>query len=397
MSTKTEQSGFLRFLKNEKFIEWKLFPTDELNTYWKNFSETHPEEKENLALAEQQFKKINLSSYALSQDTKEKAIKRLEESLRAYNRKRKIRLFAYMAAACAAALVLSVLYVQTNFNRSEETAISSADYIVGNALDSEDIRLITGNETTAFQENVDIEINHLGAARIKTEKESEKEVSIDKGVLNKLIVPYGKRSVLTLSDGSKIWLNSGSVLEFPARFSGEKREIQLVSGEMYIEVASDKKRAFYVHTSGFQVKVYGTRFNVSTYSGAPQSIVLAEGRVSLKSGNNKETFLSPDQQAICSDNGDFDIRKVNADQYISWKNGYLMFEDTPMPEVLKQIERYYNLSFNYDKDVTLKDITCTGKIILSDNMDNVMTTLALISSTKYKKENNKIYITNESL
>ncbi len=108
MSTKTEQSGFLRFLKNEKFIEWKLFPTEELNTYWKNFSETHPEEKENLALAEQQFKKINLSSYALSQDTKEKAIKRLGESLRAYNRKRKIRLFAYMAAACAAALVLSV-------------------------------------------------------------------------------------------------------------------------------------------------------------------------------------------------------------------------------------------------------------------------------------------------
>ena len=70
--------------------------------------------------------------------------------------------------------------------------------------------------------------------------------------------------------------------------------------------------------------------------------------------------------------------------------------DTPMSEVLKQIEKYYNLSFNYDKDVKLKDLTCTGKIVLSENLDNVMTTIALLTSTKYLKENNRIYITNNT-
>ncbi|HBX18829.1 MAG TPA: iron dicitrate transport regulator FecR, partial [Porphyromonadaceae bacterium] len=78
--------------------------------------------------------------------------------------------------------------------------------------------------------------------------------------------------------------------------------------------------------------------------------------------------------------------------FISWKNGYLTFEDTPVIEALKQIERYYNLSFNFDEEVSFQGLTCTGKIILSDNLDNVMTTLALISSTTYKKEDTQIYI-----
>ena len=165
----------------------------------------------------------------------------------------------------------------------------------------------------------------------------------------------------------------------------------LLSGEMYIEVAPDKNKTFYVHTSGYDVKVYGTKFNVSAYPGSVSSVVLVEGSVSLKSTDKEkeEVYLSPEEQAIYSEStGTFDTRKVDVRSFISWKEGYL----TSVTEVLKQIERYYNLSFNYGDDVSLQGLTCTGKIILSDNLNNVMTALALISSTKYKKENNTIYI-----
>lgn len=392
---KTDSSGFLRFLKDEKFIEWKLFPSDDVNAYWDDFLQKHPDERENIALAEVHFRNIRLSSHNLSREKKQEAIKRLEQSVSTFNKKKRRRRFLYVTAACISALTLSILYVRAIKDQTEDIVISS-DYIVGDELLSEDIHLITNNQTTSFQENINIEISNNGVARVKTSNEGRKDIFMDKKTLNTLVVPYGKRSILTLSDGSKIWLNSGSVLEFPAQFTENNREIRLASGEMYIEVARDSQKPFHVLTSDFNVKVYGTKFNVSAYADSPRSVVLVEGSIGLQSANEKETLLSPGEQAVYSDNGTFRKQGVDVTRFISWKNGYLMFEDTPMSEVLKQIGRYYNLSFNYDKNVVLKDLTCSGKIILSENLDNVMATMALLTATKYKKENNRIYITNDS-
>lgn len=392
MQNKHKKNDFLRFLKDEKFIEWKLFPSDELTAYWENFLQEHPNERENMTLAEEHFRNIRLSSYSLSPEKKEEAIIKLEHSIHTFNTKRKILRVLYVAAACAAIFILSVLYIRINNNQPKADAILS-DYIVGSELQSENIRLITNNKTTSFQENINIEISNTGVARIKTDNENQEDISMDEKTLNTLIVPYGKRSSLTLADGSKVWLNSGSTLIFPTQFTENNREIHLTSGEMYIEVAPDSQKPFYVHTSDFNVKVYGTKFNVSAYTDSPQSVVLIEGRVSLQYGNKQETFLSPNEQAIYADNGTFNKQKVNVNQFICWKEGYLEFDDTPMEDVLLQIGRYYNLSFNYDKNTSLKGHTCTGKIILFDNLDNVMTTLALISSTTFTKEGKQIYIT----
>jgi ferric-dicitrate binding protein FerR (iron transport regulator) len=86
---------------------------------------------------------------------------------------------------------------------------------------------------------------------------------------------------------------------------------------------------------------------------------------------------------------------VDVNQFISWKNGYLELNKTSMTEVLKQIGRYYNLSFNFDKDVNLQKRTCSGKIYLSENLDNVMITIGLLSSTQFTKKDNQIYISNK--
>lgn len=396
MRSKTNDNSFLRFLKDERFIEWKLFPTDDLNGYWEKFLQQFPHERNDIELAEKHLRKINISSLKIPQEKKYEAIKRLEQSLETYNHKRRIRRFAYAAAGCAALLILSILYIQKEVIRSRQELTASANYIVGSELESEDIMFITGNRITSFQSNIDIQIHGNKTAQIKRETENEEVevISIEQHTMNKLIIPYGKRSKIVLSDGTQVWLNSGSSLEFPSTFSEDTREIVL-SGEMYIEVVPDKNRSFYVHTSGYDVKVYGTKFNVSTYPGSPSSVVLVEGSVSLRSAGNQELRLSPDEQAVYLDNGTFHTQKVDVTPFISWKKGYLTFEDTPITEVLKQIERYYNLSFNYGDNVSFQGLTCTGKIILSDNLDNVMTALTLISSTKYKKEEKLIYIYKE--
>jgi ferric-dicitrate binding protein FerR (iron transport regulator) len=394
MQKETDNTRFIRFLKDEKFIEWKLLPSDELNDYWEGYLRQHPEENEEILLAEKHFRNVDISSLEMLREKKQEAIRRLEQSLGAYGRKRRIRRFAYIAAACAAAAIISVLYLQKGMNRIGDEMITSSDYLIGSELESEDIVFITGNRSASFQSNVDIHFDSDKTAQIKDESEEAREISIEQHAMNKLVVPYGKRSKIQLSDGTQVWLNSGSSLEFPSTFSGEKREV-LLTGEMYIEVAPDKNRPFYVHTSSYDVKVYGTKFNISSYTGSPSSVVLVKGSVSLQSAGEQELFLSPNEQAVYLDSGTFHTQKVDVETYISWKEGYLTFEDTLVTEVLKMIERYYNLSFNYDDNVSLRGLTCTGKIILSDNLDNVMTALTLISGTNYKKEDKLIYIYKE--
>lgn len=395
MSLKTDNNRFIRFLKNEKFIEWKLLPSDELDEYWNEYLQLHPDERDDVQLAEEHFKYVNLSPLKTSFEKKQKAFLRLERSLAAFNRKRIILRFSYIAAACVAVLVLSLLYIQNNVKLSENKPVTASGYIVGRELESEDILFITGNRSNSFQSNVEIQLDGNTAAQIKSENMKAAQISIEQNAMNVLIVPYGKRSKVTLSDGTQVWLNSGTTLEFPSDFTGSRREIYL-SGEMYIEVAPDKNKSFFVHTSGYDVKVFGTKFNVSTYPGSISSVVLVEGSVSLQSADKQELFLSSNEQAIYSDvTRNFDMREVNVHSFISWKNGYLTFENTPITDALKQIERYYNLSFNYDEDVSFQGLTCTGKIILSDNLDNVMTALSLISATKYKREDKQIYIYKE--
>ena len=393
MPVNAKEPNFTRFLKDEKFIQWKLFDSDELTAHWELFLHENPDEKDDFAMAEEHFRNIQLSSHRITNDKKNETLKKLEKSIIAFRRKRRIRMFTYVAVAFAMVAILSLLYVQTFRGSWVQQGEGMNEFIVGNQLDSKDIQLITSETTTSFQENIHIELDNSGIAHVRTDNESrQKEVDVAQHTKNTLIVPYGKRSTLTLSDGSKVWLNSGSVLEFPAQFTGNAREIHLASGEMYIEVSPDKQKLFRVRTSDFQVKVHGTKFNVATYGDSPQSIVLVTGSVSLQSQNQPEVFLSPNEQAVYADNGTFHTKQVDVNRFISWKDGYLEFDNTPIAEVLKQIERYYNLSFNYDKNVSLGGLTCTGKIILSENLDNVMTTLALISSTNYHRQNNQIYI-----
>jgi|AGTN01.3.fsa_nt_gi Fe2+-dicitrate sensor, membrane component len=392
-----KQTRYTNFLKDKQFIRWQLAPDESLNAYWLDFVKENPQLEKELQQAIAFLKTEGLNKNVLSNADRKQLLHSIQVSIRHDKKAKDRRIFRFAIAACAA-IALVVVGI-TLFTR-EKTVLVDPDkeLIVGELLNSEDIQLITSEEAASFQHDVEVTIGNDGTAKItQSNIEGEKTVEITKDRLNSLIVPYGKRSTLTLADGSKVWLNSGSVLEFPAQFTAKNREIHLASGEMYIEVTHDKKRPFYVHTSDFQVKVYGTAFNLSAYENASPSVVLVEGSVALRtSANKEETPLRPNELAVYdSQSGTFNKQKVDIQNHISWKEGYLTLQKTPMTEILDRIGRYYNLSFNYEQDVNLQKRTCTGKIYLSENLDNVMTTIALLSSTRYEKENNRIYITNE--
>ena len=167
-------------------------------------------------------------------------------------------------------------------------------------------------------------------------------------VYNELFAAFGTRSALKLSDGTSVWLNSGSSIKYPDRFVGNKRIVEL-KGEAYFEVEHDPERPFIVETPSISVKATGTKFNVSGYDldeEAEVTLVSGKVEVNLKdnSKNIKSTKLDPDQHyAFNKASGTSSITTEDTYKYISWKDGKLIFRNEPLSVVIKKISQVFNV------------------------------------------------------
>lgn len=158
---------------------------------------------------------------------------------------------------------------------------------------------------------------------------------------------YGVRTKITLSDGSEVWLNSGSTLSYPERFTEDKRQVTL-SGEAFFKVKSDKDHRFDVQTSdGITVSAYGTEFNVQAYAEEPDiKATLAEGHIQIDQINQPASQeLIPGEQAVYSRHTQqMQVQKANLLVETAWKDGKLVFRRTPMEEIAKQLSRHFNVN-----------------------------------------------------
>jgi ferric-dicitrate binding protein FerR (iron transport regulator) len=378
------------FLQNSDFIAWALTGDSEIEQDLAETLKSNPEKQAAFDRAMKELNQIAINKQQLTAAEDEMLKQRILRSAASRRRQQTIRhITRYAAAAAVAAIIfLSLYYYFINAGEKEEKFLSE-NIIIGENMDDKEISLISDAAVTTFSKDVKVRIDSNGKTIVSEENGTETILPTSGSKMNKLIVPYGKRSQLELSDGTKVWLNSGSVLEFPATFTTSDRIINL-AGEMYIEVEPDT-RPFYVNTADFRVKVYGTKFNISAYTGTEaQSVVLVEGRVSVKSRSKDETFLSPSEKLACTPA--WSKQKVDIAEYISWKDGYIMLDHTPIVSVLKRLEKYYNLSFDIQENINLESHTCTGKIYLSEDLDEVINAVAILSSTKYTRKEKTIYI-----
>jgi len=264
---------------------------------------------------------------------------------------------------------------------------------VGQTMPSDDIQLISGKNVLKLSQNVQIALDEEGKVSLVNDAKKS-EIVLSREEMNRLIVPDGKRSTLELSDGTKVWMNSGSELEFPSEFKDNTRDITL-KGEIYLEVAKAENKPFYVHTSEFSVLVHGTRFNVSAYpDNAERTVVLVEGEVEVITAGQGKEKLAPDEMLTIDSDG-VKKQKVDVTGFICWKDGVLLFNKTPISEVLRKIGRYYNVSFDDHSDEPLSSRTCTGKLYLSEDLDEVLMSVAILSKTTYFKRDGIIYIRNQ--
>ena len=189
------------------------------------------------------------------------------------------------------------------------------------------------------------------------------------GSFNTITTPRGGQYQVTLSDGTRVWLNAASSLRYPASFGGKLRKVQ-VSGEAYFEVARDKEHPFLVDLNGkCEVEVLGTHFNVNNYANEESvRTTLVEGSVKITRGNEAK-MLKPGQQAVVKESIAIN-RSVDLAGVIAWKNGFLNLQNKSLDEVMKQLERWYDIDVRYEGKVP--EIRFTGDMDRGVNLSEVL-------------------------
>jgi ferric-dicitrate binding protein FerR (iron transport regulator) len=162
-----------------------------------------------------------------------------------------------------------------------------------------------------------------------------------------LTTPRGGQYQVVLSDGTKIWLNADSYIRYPVKFGGDSRNVE-IEGEAYLEVAKVKGQPFRVNSKGQAIEVLGTHFNVRTYDNQKQT-TLIEGSVRITDGKSM-TLLRPNQQAKLY-GGKIQIKEVDAEESIAWTKNTLYFNELPLMEVFRQLERWYDVEFDYPAEL----------------------------------------------
>lgn len=316
----------------------------------------------------------------------------------AYKQKnRRKRLFYALSAAASVVVILTIgLY---KYNSSPLPIMEYAKSSENRKLENmNDVQLfLNGNKRLAIEkENSSIAYQSSGNELniIDSVGKGQKVLLKNPNTFNTLMVPYGKRSKIVLSDGTKVWLNSGSKLIYPVAFKGKTREVVL-KGEAIFDVSHDANHPFKVLSKGHVIEVLGTVFNVSNYPDENNvKTVLKSGSVEIsyksdsffKSRESKK--ITPGTMAVYDKNRPHvKTKPVDVERYFSWRKGVLIFKNNNLKYITKKLGRYYNVDINL-QELAANDETYSGFLDLKDSIENVLKTLQEAANFEYKLNQN---------
>ena len=199
-------------------------------------------------------------------------------------------------------------------------------------------------------------------------------------------VPLGSKSKLLLGDGTEININSGSELTYSNNFSAKNRSVTL-KGEAFFKVKHDAAHPFIVKTMDFDVKVTGTQLNVCNYSDDQfSSATLADGKISLNIKNSAKLIeVKPGEKFLLDRNAkSYTLKRTDIDKELAWKDGEFIFKNIPFPELVKRLERWYDVKLTYT-DKKLLAYSYTGRFKNQETIWQVLDAIRMTSPVSYRK------------
>ena len=315
-----------------------------------------------------------------------------------YQQRRKRRFLINMARVAAVALpfvIALVLYV--GLNREEEQMVRPS--LASNILPGTSKAVLTlangqmiplGKEATDSTIITDGTLISASGSGVTYASGVESE-SV---VYNKLEIPRGGEFCLTLSDGTRVWLNSETSIQYPVAFGAKERRV-LVQGEAYFEVAKDAKKPFTVQFMSSSVTVLGTSFNIRAYPEEKRSqTTLAEGSVRIYSPGSSMLLKPGEQAEVSALSGEMVKQEVEVKNFTSWKDGRFVFEQQPLEDIMRTLERWYDIRVIF-KDEGAKRISLSGNMKRYGDFSQVMKMLQMTGDVRFELHGNDVYITTE--
>ena len=206
-----------------------------------------------------------------------------------------------------------------------------------------------------------------------------------------LNVPYGAEYDLVLPDGSKVYLNAGSVLRYPERFNDTRREVFL-SGEAYLEVVHNEEHPFVVRTRDIAVRVLGTIFNINAYPDNKWvKTTLVEGKIEIQCGGRHIEMKPGTQVAYCKETHETTYHPVNTRLYTSWKDGYYDFENMELEELAQILSRWYDVQIEFARP-ELRELRFSGRLKRYDSAETLFKMLDYVHNVTFTIEKGRIII-----
>ena len=252
--------------------------------------------------------------------------------------RRGLKWLKYAAVVLPVSLSLSLWYAWKEKMENKQATVACLSPVL--TLDNGEKYQLDPEEQTEIYVDEEVKAYQAGGGLIYDTTARQEE-----NKYNRIEVPRGSEYWIVLPDGTRVWLNAATELKYPVAFHAKERRVYL-KGEAYFEVAPDKNRPFYVETEEVKIRVLGTVFDVNTHYTRGVRTVLVEGAVALEWGDQKEIRMKPGELA------DFDrtttevtLKEVDVTSYISWKEGYFVFEDEPLEEIMHTLSLWYDKEF----------------------------------------------------
>lgn len=300
-----------------------------------------------------------------------------------------------VAAACIALALLIPAYIVFN----KENKIDQQE--IAQALDTEALNskvkliLADGKEIMLDEKSPqDIEMNGGTISQegkkltLNSDDSSDKEIEPE---MHTIVTERGGEIEFVLADGSRVWLNADSRLEFPTQFTGRERRI-ILSGEAYFEVVSNKDKPFIVQSHGMNTRVLGTSFNVKAYQDDPTTqTTLISGKVQIDH-SGKSIPLNKGFAAIMNhETGQLRIVKADIKSIIAWKTGYYIFNDEDLLNVMRTLTRWYDIEFKLDPK-ELNKHTFNGRISKHETLEETLERITLAGGPTFIVRDKEVYL-----
>ncbi|WP_343303149.1 FecR domain-containing protein [Chitinophaga niabensis] len=385
------------FLHDQDFLAWVKYPTAESNAYWAAVGEQHPQKTQQMHQARGLILLLNSPVLPPVQDGGDRVWSRIADAMKEPV-VRKISPWRSIAAASILLVITAGFFI---FRQAQpQKAVPAAAIAKNDALPGKNMAVLTlangqkvmldstGNGLLAREGNTSIRKAANGELIYEGADESEVKVHI-----NRIDIPRGAQYRLTLPDGTKIWLNAASSLQFPSSFTGKDRTVEL-NGEAYFEVAADPEKPFRVISGHQSLDVLGTHFNINSYEEEDAvRTTLLQGSVRLTNTLQQASrVLQPGQQAAMF-RGNKPMRIINADmeEVMAWKEGYFIWNNEPIESIMRKLSRWYDIQPVYEKP--LPDIGLSGMMSRSKSLPEVLKDLETTGTVHFRIEGRNVVIT----